>query len=62
METAMLGYHSKDIFLGSKDHTSYEDYKDDVAKLSKMAEQVEITTIREAIKHGRLHLQYNVKV
>jgi glycosyltransferase involved in cell wall biosynthesis len=62
METAMLGYHSKDIFLGSKDHTSYEDYKDDVAKLSKMAEQVEITIIREAIKHGRLHLQYNVKV
>jgi glycosyltransferase involved in cell wall biosynthesis len=43
IETAMLGYHSKEVFLGNKMHTSYEDYKEDVAKLSKMAEQVEIT-------------------
>jgi glucosyl-3-phosphoglycerate synthase len=62
IETAVLGYHSKEVFLGSKNHTSYEDYKDDVVKLSKMAEQVEITIIREAIKYGRLHLQGNVKV
>ena len=62
IETAMLGYHSKEVFLGSKNHTSYEDYKDDVVKLSKMAEQVEITIIREAIKYGRIHLQGNVKV
>jgi len=33
IETAMLGYQSKEVFLGSKDHTSYEDYKEDVAKL-----------------------------
>jgi glucosyl-3-phosphoglycerate synthase len=62
IETAMRGYHSKEVFLGSKNHTSYEDYKEDVSKLSKMAEQVEITIIREAIKYGRLHLQVNVKV
>jgi glucosyl-3-phosphoglycerate synthase len=62
IETSMLGYHSKEVFLGSKNHTSYEDYKEDVARLSKMAEQVEITIIREAIKYGRLHLQGNVKV
>ena len=62
IETAMLGYHSKEIFLGKKNHTSYEDYKEDVAKLSKMAEQVEITIIREAIKYGRIHMQGNVKI
>ncbi|MGA7367497.1 MAG: glycosyltransferase [Nitrososphaeraceae archaeon] len=62
IETAMLGHHSKEVFLGSKNHTSYEDYKEDVAKLSKMAEQVEITIIREAIKYGRIHLLGNVKV
>jgi glucosyl-3-phosphoglycerate synthase len=62
IETAMRGYHSKEVFLGSKNHTSYEDYKEDVAKLGKMAEQVEITIIREAIKYGRLHLQGNVSV
>jgi len=62
IETAMLGYQSKEVFMGKKDHTSYDDYKEDVAKLSKMAEQVEITIIREAIKYGRLHLQGNVKV
>ena len=62
IETAMLGYHGKEVFLGSKNHTSYEDYKEDVVKLSKMAEQVEITIIREAIKYGRIHLQGNVRV
>jgi len=50
------------VFMGSKIHTSYESYKEDVAKLSKMAEQVEITIIREAIKYGRMHLQGNVKI
>lgn len=62
IETAMLGYHIKEVFLGSKNHTSYEDYKEDVSKLSKMAEQVEVTIIREAIKYERIHLQDNVRV
>jgi hypothetical protein len=48
------------VFLGSKEHTSFEDYKEDVSKLSKMAEQVEITIIREAIKHNRLDFQTSV--
>jgi hypothetical protein len=62
VETAMLGYSIKEVFLGSKDHTSFEDYKEDISKLSKMAEQVEFTIIREAIKYERLHLQSNVKI
>jgi glycosyltransferase involved in cell wall biosynthesis len=62
IETAMLGYHIKEVFMGNKIHTSYESYKEDVAKLSKMAEQVEITIIREAIKYGRMHLQGDVKI
>ena len=62
IESAMLGYQSKEIFMGKKDHTSFEDYKEDVAKLSKMAEQVEITIIREAIKYERLHLQGSIKI
>jgi hypothetical protein len=48
--------------MGRKEHTSFEDYREDVAKLSKMAEQVEFTIIREAIKFDRLHLESTVKV
>jgi hypothetical protein len=47
--------------MGMKEHTSFEDYRDDVSKLSKMAEQVEFM-IREAIKHDRLELQKKVNV
>ena len=50
IESAMQGYNIKDVFMGSKEHTSFEDYREDVGKLSKMAEQVEFTIIREAIK------------
>jgi glucosyl-3-phosphoglycerate synthase len=45
-----------------KEHTSFEDYKEDVSKLSKMAEQVEFTIIREAIKYGRMEFQRNVSI
>src|SRR5215207_3241957 len=62
IEAAMFGYNIKEVFLGSKEHTSFEDYKEDVSKLSKMAEQVEITIIREAIKHNRLDFQTSVPV
>jgi glycosyltransferase involved in cell wall biosynthesis len=62
IETAMLGCNIREVFLGSKDHTSFEDYREDISKLSKMAEQVEFTIIREAIKYGRLHLQNTVNV
>jgi hypothetical protein len=48
--------------MGAKEHTSYEDYREDVSKLSKMAEQVEFTIIREAIKYSRLEMQEKVNV
>jgi hypothetical protein len=48
--------------MGTKKHTSFEDYREDVSKLSKMAEQVEFTIIREAIKYGRLELQKRIDV
>jgi len=62
IEAAMSGYNIKEVFLGEKKHTSFEDYKDDVSKLSKMAEQVEFTIIREAIKYKRTELQSTVAV
>jgi glucosyl-3-phosphoglycerate synthase len=62
IESAIHGYNIKEVFMGRKEHTSFEDYKEDVAKLSKMAEQVEFTIIREAIKYDRLHLESTVKV
>ena len=62
IEAAMFGYNIKEVFLGSKEHTSFEDYKEDASKLSKMAEQVEITIIREAITHNRLDFQTSVPV
>lgn len=62
IESAMQGYNIKEVFMGRKDHTSFEDYREDVAKLSKMAEQVEFTIIREAIKYQRLGLESTVKI
>jgi glycosyltransferase involved in cell wall biosynthesis len=46
IESAMLGYNIK-VFMGSKEHTSFEDYKEDISKLSKMAEQVEFTILEK---------------
>ena len=34
IETAMSGYQIKEIFLGHKEHTSFEDYREDVGKLA----------------------------
>ena len=62
IEASMSGYHIKEIFMGTKEHTSFEDYREDVSKLSKMAEQVEFTIIREAIKYDRLEMQKKVNV
>ena len=60
IEAPMSGYNIKEVFLGEKKHTSFEDYKQDVSKLSKMVEQVEFTIIREAIKYRRIGSQWNV--
>jgi hypothetical protein len=62
IEAAMFGYNIKEVFLGSKEHTSFEDYREDISKLSKMAEQVEITIIKEAIKHNRLDFHTSIPV
>ena len=62
IEATMSGYHIKEIFLGHKEHTSFEDYREDVGKLAKMAEQVEFTIIKEAFKHGRIHLHGAVSI
>jgi glucosyl-3-phosphoglycerate synthase len=62
IEATISGYHIKEIFMGTKEHTSFEDYREDVSKLSKMAEQVEFAIIREAIKYDRLELQKNVNI
>jgi hypothetical protein len=58
----MLGYQIKEIFLGNKEHTSFEDYREDVGKLAKMAEQVEFTIIKEAFRHSRINLHNDVKI
>lgn len=50
---AMSGYKIEEVFLGKKDHSSFNEYKEDVGVLSKMAEQVLFTILREAVKHGR---------
>ena len=52
----MAGYQVKEIYLGTKEHTSFDDYREDVGKLAKMAEQVEFTILKEAFKFGRLRL------
>jgi glycosyltransferase involved in cell wall biosynthesis len=62
IEAAMSGYNVKEVFMGSKEHTSFEDYREDVSKLSKMAEQVQFTIIREAIKFGRMEWQNKVNI
>jgi hypothetical protein len=36
IESAMLGYNIKEVFMGSKEHTSFEDYKEDISKLSRI--------------------------
>jgi glycosyltransferase involved in cell wall biosynthesis len=54
IEAAMRGYRIQEVFLGTKNHGSFADYVDDLAKLSKMGEQVALAIIREAIKYQRI--------
>ena len=60
IEAAMAGYQIKEIFLGTKEHTSFEDYREDVGKLAKMAEQVEFTILKEATRYGRIERHQDV--
>ena len=54
IESAMKGYDIKEVYLGTKVHTSRQDYLVDVVRLAKMAEQVNMTAIKEAIKYKRI--------
>ncbi len=54
IETAMHGYRISETFMGIKDHASFATYEDNVAKLSKMGEQVALAIIRQAIKYRRI--------
>ena len=54
IETAMKGFKIKEVYLGTKVHTSRQDYFEDVVRLAKMAEQVSLTTFKEAIKYKRI--------
>jgi glucosyl-3-phosphoglycerate synthase len=54
IEAAMNDYDIVEIYLGTKVHTSRQDYQKDVVRLTKMAEQVSVTTFKEAIKYKRV--------
>ena len=49
----MSGYKIEEVFFGKKDHSSFNEYKEDVGVLSKMSEQVLFTIIREAAIYSR---------
>jgi glycosyltransferase involved in cell wall biosynthesis len=53
IEAAMSGSRIKEIFLGKKEHTSFDAYKEDIGKLSRMSEQVLFTILREAVNYRR---------
>lgn len=54
IEAAMKNYAIAEVYLGTKVHTSRQDYQQDVVGLTKMAEQVSLTTFTEAIKYNRV--------
>jgi glycosyltransferase involved in cell wall biosynthesis len=54
VEAAMKDYQIVEVYLGTKVHTSRQDYLADVVRLTKMAEQVSLTTFKEAIKYKRV--------
>jgi len=54
IEATMKDYYMVEIYLGTKVHTSRQDYQNDVVRLTKMAEQVSLTTFKEALKYKRV--------
>ncbi len=53
IEAALAGYKMREVFLGKKEHTSFEAYREDIGKLSKMSEQVLFTILQEAVKYNQ---------
>jgi hypothetical protein len=60
IEAAMSGHKIEEVFLGKKEHSSFNEYKEDVGILSKMSEQVLFTILKEAVKFDRLSLYQSV--
>jgi glucosyl-3-phosphoglycerate synthase len=60
IESAMRDFQITEIYLGTKVHTSRQEYLVDVIRLSKMAEQVSLTTFKESIKYKRIGNLKNV--
>ena len=54
IEAAMNNYDITEVYLGTKVHTSRQDYQRDVVRLTKMAEQVSVAIFKEAIKYKRV--------
>jgi glycosyltransferase involved in cell wall biosynthesis len=54
IEAAMKDYYITEVYLGTKVHTSRQDYQKDVVRLTKMAEQVSVAIFKEAIKYKRV--------
>jgi len=54
IEAAMKDCYIAEVYLGTKVHTSRRDYESDVVRLTKMAEQVSLTTLKEAMKYKRV--------
>ena len=50
----MKDYDIAEVYLGTKVHTSRQDYQKDVVRLTKMAEQVSVTIFKEAVKYKRV--------
>jgi glycosyltransferase involved in cell wall biosynthesis len=62
IEAAMNDYNIAEVYLGTKVHTSRNDYQHDVSVLSQMAEQVSLTTLKEALKYKRVDKLKGVKL
>ncbi|MFO7772683.1 MAG: glycosyltransferase [Dehalococcoidia bacterium] len=54
IEAAMKNHDIAEVYLGTKVHTSRQDYEKDVVGLARMAEQVSLTIFREALKYKRV--------
>jgi glucosyl-3-phosphoglycerate synthase len=62
IETMMSGFKIKEVYMGYKDHTSLDTYREEVGNLRIMAEQVSFTVLNEAVKYNRLDNYRNVKL
>lgn len=54
IEAAMKNCDIAEVYLGTKEHTSRQDYEKDVVVLARMAEQVSLTMFKEALKFKRV--------